>query len=398
MIKGKKASVMQNCLFQKKGAAAFIILVICTVTACTGLYLHKSIPTVENTLRFVSVIHRHGERSPLHSYPFDPYKGESYWPEGLRALLQKGKVNMYKLGKFLRLRYDSLLSTTYKPAEIFVSTFCTDRVIMSGQLVLAGLYPPVGIQIWKTDLLWQPIPIHSMPDSCDDMFHVTKRCKLLSDETKQRDLVIKKKLEDHQEFLAYLSKYTGLDVKNASHLSGLFDNLSVVEQQGLTLPQWTRDVYPKKLESLANLEFMELFKTQTMIKLESGVLINEIVSNMVRKTDASKNFERMLNLYPASDRILIRLWRGLNMTQEITSKPYYGAALFIELHEIDKKYRVKILHKKGTTDDELTTLKIRGCEGGYDLEQDEMCDLDVFLSALEPMIITDFDKACENST
>lgn len=60
------------------------------------------------------------------------------------------------------------------------------------------------------------------------MFHVTKRCKLLSDETKQRDLVIKKKLEDHQEFLAYLSKYTGLDVKNASHLSGLFDNLSVV--------------------------------------------------------------------------------------------------------------------------------------------------------------------------
>ncbi|XP_072154727.1 prostatic acid phosphatase isoform X5 [Bemisia tabaci] len=263
-------------------------------------------------------IHRHGERSPLHSYPFDPYKGESYWPEGLRALLQ--------------------------------------------------------------------------------MFHVTKRCKLLSDETKQRDLVIKKKLEDHQEFLAYLSKYTGLDVKNASHLSGLFDNLSVVEQQGLTLPQWTRDVYPKKLESLANLEFMELFKTQTMIKLESGVLINEIVSNMVRKTDASKNFERVLNLYPASDRILIRLWRGLNMTQEITSKPYYGAALFIELHEIDKKYRVKILHKKGTTDDELTTLKIRGCEGGYDLEQDEMCDLDVFLSALEPMIITDFDKACENST
>lgn len=30
------------------------------------------------------------------------------------------------------------------------------------------------------------------------------------------------------------------------------------------------------------------------------------------------------------------------MTQEITSKPYYGAALFIELHEIDKKYRVKV--------------------------------------------------------
>lgn len=73
-----------------------------------------------------------------------------------------------------------------------------------------------------------------------------------------------------------------------------------------------------------------------------GVFINEIVSNMNRKIDATKNFERLLHLYPVSDRVIVRLWKGLNISQEITNKPNYGAALFIELHEINNKYRVKV--------------------------------------------------------
>lgn len=40
---------------------------------------------------------------------------------------------------------------------------------MSAQLLLAGLYPPQKEQIWSTDILWQPVPIHGNPRNLDNV-------------------------------------------------------------------------------------------------------------------------------------------------------------------------------------------------------------------------------------
>ena len=40
---------------------------------------------------------------------------------------------------------------------------------MSAYSNLAGLYPPVGQQIWNKDLLWQPIPVETKPASEDNV-------------------------------------------------------------------------------------------------------------------------------------------------------------------------------------------------------------------------------------
>lgn len=38
---------------------------------------------------------------------------------------------------------------------------------MSAQLVLAGLYPPKKEQLWSSEILWQPVPIHDNPRNLD---------------------------------------------------------------------------------------------------------------------------------------------------------------------------------------------------------------------------------------
>lgn len=76
---------------------------------------------------------------------------------------------MYEFGLFLRRRYGGFISSKYSAAETYVISSIRNRCLMSAELVLAGLYPPDGIQIWNQDLPWQPIPVHSIPTPCDDV-------------------------------------------------------------------------------------------------------------------------------------------------------------------------------------------------------------------------------------
>jgi len=42
-----------------------------------------------------------------------------------------------------------------------------DRTLMSAYSNLAGMFPPEGSQVWNEKFLWQPIPVHTMPNGSD---------------------------------------------------------------------------------------------------------------------------------------------------------------------------------------------------------------------------------------
>ncbi|CAH0392867.1 unnamed protein product [Bemisia tabaci] len=374
----------------QKWCAALVIGMVSIMCFSAGFYLLKPSSTAEPSLQFISIIFRHGERAPVVWLPEGMHSDLSLWPEGLGSLLQIGKVNMFKLGRFLRRRYDGFLSVNYSPAELKVISSDVDRCIMSAQLVLAGLYPPVGIQKWNADLLWQPVPVHSLPRECDDIIAVKKHCPLLSRERKQW---IDRASEDAQkngEYLAFLSQKTGITLTNLIQLMRLSDYMSGVKALGLPRPDW----YDERIFKWIRTEYFFSFtKTDNRVKLESGVLINEIVTNMKRKIDSATDFSRRLQLYAAHDLNLIHLWRGLNVSQEITDLPSHGAALLIELHKINGKYLVKILYKNNADDEDLTVLKTVACQNNSSMD-DDLCDFDHFSSALQSNIITNFDEAC----
>lgn len=83
--------------------------------------------------------------------------------------LQKGKMDQYMLGKWLQQRYNLLLGDRYSSEAVYALSTISDRAVMSGMCLLAGLFPPTGDQIWNSQLLWQPIPVHSYDETAGNV-------------------------------------------------------------------------------------------------------------------------------------------------------------------------------------------------------------------------------------
>lgn len=49
--------------------------------------------------------------------------------------------------------------------QIFIRSTDCDRTLMSAEANLAGLYPPEGHQMFNPNISWQPIPVHTVPES-----------------------------------------------------------------------------------------------------------------------------------------------------------------------------------------------------------------------------------------
>lgn len=106
------------------------------------------------------------------------------------------------MGVKLRLLYDGFLSTQYFSEEVYASSTDVDRVVQSGMLLMAGLYPPSGKQVWNETLLWNPIPVHQ--DSLDKT--VVSRGYRVNHSYKKRGAT-------HGEFPSYIISLTRVRLK-----------------------------------------------------------------------------------------------------------------------------------------------------------------------------------------
>ncbi|XP_060005831.1 prostatic acid phosphatase isoform X4 [Lagenorhynchus albirostris] len=249
-------------------------------------------------LRFVTLVFRHGDRSPIETFPNDPIK-ESSWPQGFGQLTQLGMEQHYELGQYIRKRYEKFLNKSYKHEQVFVRSTDIDRALMSAMTNLAALFPPEGISVWNPSLPWQPIPVHTVPVSEDRGVH------------------------------------------------------------NFTLPSWATEDTMTKLKEISELSLLSLYgihRQKEKSRLQGGVLVKEILYHMKSATQPLNH--RKLIIYSAHDTTVSALQMALDVYNGIL--PPHASCHLTELYFEKGEYFIEMYYRN-ETQHEPHPLTLPGC-------------------------------------
>uniref|UniRef100_A0A914HV89 Acid phosphatase n=1 Tax=Globodera rostochiensis TaxID=31243 RepID=A0A914HV89_GLORO len=307
--------------------------------------LFVSIAVGSSKLRHIQMFFRHGQRTPTTFLNF-PNENISSFPGtelafDLGEMTTEGMWQEFVLGQKVRSLYGQFLGESYRSREICALSGRDNRTIASAQLMLAGLYPPRGDQIWNRHLLWQPIPVETVPILDHVSFGMFDDCAAESDRVKKSEEYarIGKRFELLTE---ELSENTGLDIPNLEILQKVID--AIVTRSNLfaflPLPKWaSSDAYIAKMVE----ERLQLHQQLIDIFLEpiGGWHFDQLIGRM---DDAANNRSRQkAAFYSAHDTNILSLGRYLNISPvNDMFFPYAGFVVFELYQDNDGQHFVEV--------------------------------------------------------
>ncbi|XP_065166693.1 venom acid phosphatase Acph-1-like [Atheta coriaria] len=351
-------------------------LILITIQLINIIYSENVIKSNKSTLKLVHVIFRHGDRTPTQNerYPTDPQLNNTYHPFGVGQLTTAGKKHSFTLGKQFRNRYDAFLGSEYYYGLINSTATSVERTQATLQCVHAGLFPYITENEDEDDshVFWQPIPYEILPPRTDTLLLIEQAYPTMNHLPKEARVSRKTHL-----LYDYVSYWTGIDRKTMglTDVSNIYDTILVKNQLGYPIPAWAEVVYPEPLrtESLKSFIALQRYKLPMVI----GHLIERINAQNHQKVQATLKPSTMkMYLYSCHDTNIAALL-GI-MQYELVHTIKYNAHIFIELHEIDEEYFVKIFYKNGING-VLERLKLRNC--------DYLCPLEKFTALTEWLYI-----------
>jgi hypothetical protein len=365
-----------------------LVVIIWSVAA-----LSICIDANHETLRLVHVFFRHGSRTPelKDAYPTDPYTFETFAPMGWGALTNKGKQGSYKLGQVLRTRYDSFLGDIYIPETVAAYSTDYERTKMTVLLVLAGLFPPSRSQTWNESIPWMPIPYRYDKDRYDFTLrrptyycptYVKELEEVLSSDVVQREIKAKRHIYE------YLEEKTKKPMREMLNVLGVYQTLNAEDVMNLTLPEWTKSVYPDEVHEItAKRCFYENYNS-ILKRLNGGRMLGKVIDQMVNKANSTLvPLERKIFLYSGHENNVINILAALNLFQPHV--PKYTASAIVELHWITElqSHGVKVLYLRDA-DSTPEVLKLEGC--------DTLCPLNDFIRITEPHVPVNYTAECHS--
>ncbi|KAK2856792.1 hypothetical protein Q5P01_005527 [Channa striata] len=341
-------------------------------------------------LVYVTVLFRHGDRTPVFVYPTDPYKEED-WLQGFGQLSQEGMRQQYELGQFLRKRYAGYLSKFYNRNEVLVLSTDYDRTLMSAQASLAGLYPPSGWQVFMKGLRWQPIPVHALPKSQEKLLlYPLKDCPRyheLMNETHHTEEFLSF-TATHKNFIDLVRNKAGFNTTDLNYVWGVQDTLLCQSLHNMSLPAWVTPDVMEKLNTVKDFALEILFgvhKRQEKSRLQTGILLGEIVKNLSKMAVPEPSQKLKMMMLSSHDTTLAAIQISMNVFNG-KQPPYSSCQIFELYREANGSYSVSIFYRNDSTVEPYPQ-QLPGCSVN--------CPLDDFVKLTKPFISDDRDKECQ---
>lgn len=339
----------------------------------------------------VHILFRHGIRTPTLFYPNDPYRNEKFYPYGLGQITNEGKQDAYQLGKFLRKEYDDFLGEKFSYDQVHVRSREILRLRMTALLVLAGLFPPTKEQIWNEDLMWLPIPVDYEPFEQEILIVTQGHCalehKFAYDEYLKTPEFYEKYRKPYEKIYEIVDKYSGFNNTIPIDLLNLYHTLCSEDKLGYPLPNWTNLIYPDELSKASF-----TFYTSTAQVSSKTPLLGFLLKNIIR--DTKNKLEN--KLVPESRKMFLYSVHDINIGYFLAvlgafdlNVPGYGAALSLEVHQIDGDNFMKVRYKSDKSVDYFEDLVVPGCT--------PMCPMDKFIELIANQIPDqDLEDKCRN--
>uniref|UniRef100_A0A6G1SKD2 acid phosphatase n=1 Tax=Aceria tosichella TaxID=561515 RepID=A0A6G1SKD2_9ACAR len=333
-------------------------------------------------------MHRHGDRSPLNMGSKDKYNDLKYWPEGFGNLDNPGRLRMYKLGKFIRRKYEHFLTDSFR--EVYSRSSDVERCIESSNAVLAGMYPPSDRFKWSSELPWTPPAVHTCPVREDYLLNEagTEAVPVIQEEIRliQKSEQVKELYEESVEERKLLEKELGLDYDSFCKFKCTYSTLDIEERNGLEMPAWYNPELKKRLYKFAAVGFaLAGGGTERLQQVRCGRLFEDIIQRMQLaptgqvKHNEKSDFQQPTNApseikdrkvvhYSTHDSIMAAVLESLRINSPPVA-PGFGATLFIELYvdvdgndqPISEKY-LKILYMDDTESEVPVEKVLPGCK------------------------------------
>lgn len=142
-----------------------------------------------------------------------------------------------------------MLGDQFDPEKISVLSSDFDRTINSATVALSAMFPPTEHQIWNTDLLWQPIAVHTIPREMDNLISCDIGCKRYVQALNeyQQTTEVKSLIDGNRKLFDYLEKYTGQSIESIDKLKDIQNILDIEKSMNFTyvvipLTRWKKKI------------------------------------------------------------------------------------------------------------------------------------------------------------
>lgn len=342
----------------------------------------------------------------------------------------------YKLGQYLRRRYNHILGDRYSKNKVYVQSSDTDRTLMSAQSCLAGLFFPTEDEKWSNDILWRPVPVHTIPRKLDNVIAIERDETYVALHKKHcaESKEVKRIFTEYADHIAYWSKMSGINLSSLDRIHLLYDTFEIEKEQNkkcvnqivnsdesyfvhfnccifdTRIPEWAE----KAIEPGGIMEYISRFcyklysGTPKLVQISFGYLLNEMLEHFVQKASGTLKPDRVLWLYSAHDYSIFNALNGLGMLNEVIFMnldrklfhifrinsytfyfvkqlhiPPYASSLHFELYKrSDNSHYVQIFYRR-SEEEHPPSMIIPG--------HGEKCSLDEFIDLCKPIIPDDID-------